>query len=68
MTNGTHDTDTTKKDRAILVSLVTDEVKRSGINHEYSLQELVKLAETAGVEVLSINPEPGNKGYEMVYW
>lgn len=54
MTMGTHDTDTTKKDRAILVSLVTDEVKRSGINHEYSLQELVKLAETAGVEVLSV--------------
>ncbi|WP_440109435.1 GTPase HflX [Paenibacillus sp. QZ-Y1] len=54
MTTVTHDTDMEKKDRAILVSLVTDEVKRSGINPEYSLEELVKLAETAGVEVLSV--------------
>ncbi|MFK0524562.1 GTPase HflX [Paenibacillus illinoisensis] len=50
----THDTDQVKKDRAVLVSLITDEVKRSGINPEYSLEELVKLAETAGVEVLSV--------------
>lgn len=54
MTNGTHDTDMVKKDRAVLVSLVTDDVKRTGINPEYSLEELVKLAETAGVEVLSV--------------
>lgn len=54
MTNTTHDTRTEIEDRAILVSLVTDKVKRSGINPEYSLQELVQLAETAGVEVLDV--------------
>ncbi|SDW61653.1 GTPase HflX [Paenibacillus sp. PDC88] len=54
MNNSTHETSTEIKDKAVLVSLVTDEVKRSGINPEYSLEELVKLAETAGVEVLSV--------------
>ncbi len=54
MANSTHETNMDIKDRAVLVSLVTDQVKRSGINPEYSLQELVKLAETAGVEVLSV--------------
>jgi GTP-binding protein HflX len=48
----THDTETDIKDRAILVSLVTDKIKRTGIDPELSLQELVQLAETAGVEVL----------------
>ncbi|MGF7047529.1 GTP-binding protein HflX [Paenibacillus sp. DS2015] len=52
MINSTHDTETDMKDRAVLVSLVTDEVKRKGIDPEYSLHELVQLAETAGVEVL----------------
>ncbi|KAF6630690.1 GTPase HflX [Paenibacillus sp. EKM208P] len=54
MANSTHDTQTEMQDKAVLVSLITDEVKRSGINTEYSLDELVKLAETAGVEVLSV--------------
>ncbi|WP_226003170.1 GTPase HflX [Paenibacillus sp. BJ-4] len=54
MANSTHDTQTEIQDKAVLVSLITDEVKRSGINTEYSLDELVKLAETAGVEVLSV--------------
>jgi GTPase len=54
MANSTHDTQTEIQDKAILVSLITDEVKRSGINTQYSLDELVKLAETAGVEVLSV--------------
>ncbi|KZE68567.1 GTPase HflX [Paenibacillus sp. CMAA1739] len=54
MANSTHDTQTEIQDKAVLVSLITDEVKRSGINTEYSLEELVKLAETAGVEVLSV--------------
>ncbi|OMF79832.1 GTPase HflX [Paenibacillus peoriae] len=54
MANSTHDTQTEMQDKAVLVSLITDEVKRSGINMEYSLDELVKLAETAGVEVLSV--------------
>ncbi|MBJ6363641.1 GTPase HflX [Paenibacillus sp. GCM10012307] len=49
----THETDYELHDRAVLVSLVTQAVKRSGINTEHSLQELVNLAETAGVEVLT---------------
>lgn len=39
-------------DRAVLVSLVTTALKRSEEFAEYSLQELVKLAESAGVDVL----------------
>lgn len=39
-------------DRAVLVSLVTQKQKRNEELAEYSLQELVKLAETAGVQVL----------------
>lgn len=54
MAHTTYDTNMTIRDRAVLVSLVTDEVKRSGINPEHSLQELVSLAETAGVEVLDV--------------
>ena len=54
MTNITHDTRTEIEDKAVLVSLVTDAVKRSGINPEHSSQELVQLAETAGVEVLDV--------------
>lgn len=54
MANNTHETTTEIQDRAVLVSLVTDQVKRSGINTEHSLQELVQLAETAGVEVLDV--------------
>lgn len=54
MANSTYGTQTEILDKAVLVSLITDEVKRSGINTEYSLDELVKLAETAGVEVLSV--------------
>jgi GTP-binding protein HflX len=50
----THDTETDLQDRAILVSLVTDKIKRTGIDPELSLQELVQLAETAGVEVLDV--------------
>jgi len=54
MANITHDTSTEIEDKTILVSLVTDAVKRSGINPEHSLQELVQLAETAGVTVLDV--------------
>jgi GTPase len=50
----THDTETDVQDRAILVSLVTDKIKKTGIDPELSLQELVQLAETAGVEVLDV--------------
>lgn len=54
MANQTHETTTDTQDKAVLVSLVTDQVKRSGTNTEHSLQELVQLAETAGVEVLDM--------------
>ena len=50
----THNTTTDIQDRAILVSLVTDKIKRTEIDPELSLQELVQLAETAGVEVLDV--------------
>ncbi|AWB44885.1 GTPase HflX [Paenibacillus sp. CAA11] len=50
----TYETKTELTDKAVLVSLVTDEVKRSGINAKYSLDELVNLAETAGVEVKDV--------------
>ncbi|NBD23496.1 GTPase HflX [Paenibacillus glycinis] len=53
MRQTTYDTDTDLKDRAILVSLVTPDIKRSSGDPEQSLQELVSLAETAGVEVLT---------------
>ncbi|CAM3965306.1 GTPase HflX [Saccharibacillus endophyticus] len=53
MQSTTYDTTPEESSRAILVSLVTDDVKRSGIDPVYSLEELVALADTAGVEVLS---------------
>ncbi|MBB6669157.1 GTPase HflX [Cohnella nanjingensis] len=51
MKQSTYDTGADVRERALLVSLVTDEVKRSGSDPKHSLQELVHLAETAGVEV-----------------
>jgi GTP-binding protein HflX len=48
----THNVDGDIQDRAILVSLITQQQKKREDLAEYSLQELVKLAETAGVEVL----------------
>ncbi len=48
----THDTGTEQQARAVLVSLITQMDKRNGTNTEGSIQELVSLAETAGVEVL----------------
>ncbi|WP_219837533.1 GTPase HflX [Paenibacillus sp. R14(2021)] len=53
MRQTTYDTDTGMQDRAILVSLITPDIKRGPGNPEHSLQELVSLAETAGVEVLA---------------
>ncbi|ANE47875.1 GTP-binding protein HflX [Paenibacillus swuensis] len=52
MRNQTHDTNATLADRAVLVSLYTNDLKLKEVNLEYSLAELVGLAETAGVEVL----------------
>ncbi|OUM96698.1 MAG: GTPase HflX [Thermobacillus sp. ZCTH02-B1] len=48
-----HETTASVRERAILVSLVTDAMKRAGVDPDYSLRELVALAETAGVEVLT---------------
>lgn len=53
MKMNTYDTDARMAEKAILVSLVTDEVKRSGSDPQHSMAELVSLAETAGVEVIS---------------
>ncbi|WP_046213958.1 GTPase HflX [Paenibacillus wulumuqiensis] len=52
MKNETHDTQTEQQARAVLVSLYTQMDKRNGVNAEGSIEELVSLAETAGVEVL----------------
>jgi len=47
-----HEVEQAQQDRAVLVSLVTQTMKRSEALAAYSLEELVKLAETAGVQVL----------------
>jgi GTP-binding protein HflX len=52
MKQTTHDNTQATQERAILVSLVTQKEKRNEFLSEYSLQELVALAETAGVLVL----------------
>lgn len=52
MKQNAYDTGAELRERALLVSLVTDEVKRSGSDPEHSLAELVSLAETANVEVI----------------
>lgn len=51
MKPSTYETGAGGRERALLVSLVTDDVRRSGADPEHSLAELVNLAETAGVEV-----------------
>lgn len=48
-----YDTGAGEAEKAIVVSLVTDIVKRSGGDPGHSLQELISLAETAGVEVVA---------------
>lgn len=53
MSDKTFDTNMKIIEKAILVSLVTPDVKKGITDPEHSLQELVQLAETAGVEVLS---------------
>ncbi|CAM4382646.1 GTPase HflX [Paenibacillus macerans] len=51
MAKSLHETNDKIQDIAVLVSLITPETKQSGIDPSYSLDELVRLAETAGVEV-----------------
>ncbi|WP_424765965.1 GTPase HflX [Paenibacillus sp. sgz302251] len=53
MSEKTFDTNSNMHEKAILISLVTSDDKRKGIDPEHSLQELVQLTETAGVEVLT---------------
>lgn len=53
MSEKTFDTNPNMIEKAILISLVTSNDKRKGGNPELSLQELVQLTETAGVEVLT---------------
>ncbi|MDQ0111391.1 GTPase HflX [Paenibacillus harenae] len=53
MSERTFDTNTGFKEKAILITLVTSDNKRTGGDPELSLQELEQLAETAGVEVLT---------------
>ncbi|MGO4344064.1 GTPase HflX [Paenibacillus sp. MCAF9] len=53
MSEITFDTNTNMIEKAILISLVTSKDKRKGGDPELSLQELVQLTETAGVEVLT---------------
>jgi GTP-binding protein HflX len=53
MSEKTYDTNPDMIEKAILISLVTSKDKRNGGDPEMSLQELVQLTETAGVEVLT---------------
>lgn len=53
MSEKTFDINTNISEKAILVSLVTSNEKRHGGDPEHSLNELIQLAETAGVEVLT---------------
>ncbi|WP_141501339.1 GTPase HflX [Paenibacillus luteus] len=53
MSEKTFDTNPDMIEKAILISLVTSKDKRKGGDPEMSLQELVQLTETAGVEVLT---------------
>jgi GTP-binding protein HflX len=52
MRPSTYETGAGEREKALLVSLVTDEVKRSGADPVHSMEELVSLAETAGVDVI----------------
>ncbi|OXS61031.1 GTPase HflX [Cohnella sp. CIP 111063] len=67
MRQSAYETEAAGRERALLVSLVTDEVKRSGADPEHSLEELASLAETAGVEVIGSVMQnldsPDNKYY-----
>ncbi|HEY0828116.1 MAG TPA: GTPase HflX [Bacilli bacterium] len=52
MKSQSHDTESHLQERAVLVSLFTNDQKRKGMNEVYSLEELIRLADTAGVEVM----------------
>jgi GTP-binding protein HflX len=48
----TYEVGSDEKEKALLISLVTDKVKRSGADPKHSVEELAALADTAGVEVI----------------
>ncbi|MFC5467638.1 GTPase HflX [Cohnella suwonensis] len=48
----TYETGADEQEKAVLVSLVTDAVKRSGADPRHSMEELAALADTAGVAVI----------------
>jgi len=52
MRQSTYETRAGEQEKAILVSLITDNVKRSGADPQHSIDELASLADTAGVEVV----------------
>lgn len=52
MRSPSHDTQSHLQEKAVLVSLFTNDLKRKGMNEVYSLEELIRLADTAGVEVM----------------
>lgn len=51
MSRLTYETRTMEPDRAVVASLITPDMKKEGISPENSLEELIQLADTAGVEV-----------------
>lgn len=52
MRQSSYETGAGGREKAVLVSLVTDSVRKSGADPDHSLQELISLAETSGVEVV----------------
>ncbi|WEK55808.1 MAG: GTPase HflX [Candidatus Cohnella colombiensis] len=52
MKMSTYETNSNEQEKAILISLITYAVKQSGADPEHSMEELVSLAETAGVAVI----------------
>ncbi len=52
MRQSTYETGANEKEKALLVSLITDKVKKSGSDPQHSVEELASLSDTAGVEVI----------------
>ncbi|MFC5403699.1 GTPase HflX [Cohnella soli] len=52
MRPSTYETGAGEQEKAVLVSLVTDAVKKSGADPRHSMEELAALADTAGVAVI----------------
>lgn len=52
MRQSTYETGAGEQEKALLISLVTDDVRRSGADPRHSIEELASLADTAGVAVI----------------